>query len=101
MKIAWSEQSRRDITEAVRFWSARDPVAALRTSQTIRRQVALLKAHPELGRPGRVVDTRELVVPKTPYVVIYTVDSPRSLLIILRILRSARNWPASADEDEA
>lgn len=101
MKILWRDQSRRDVTEAVRFWSARDRATALRTSQTIRQQVVLLKAHPELGRPGRVVDTRELVVPKTPYVVIYTVDSPRNLLIILRVLHSARNWPASGDEDEA
>ncbi len=86
MKILWRDQARRDVTEGVRFWSTGDPAAALRISRAIRQQVALLRAHPDLGRPCRTVDTRELDVPKTPFVVIYTVDSHRNMLIILRVI---------------
>lgn len=34
----------------------------------ILKAVELLQAQPEMGVPGRVLGTRELVVPETPYV---------------------------------
>jgi plasmid stabilization system protein ParE len=44
-----------------------------------------------LGRPGRVEGTRELVVPRTPYIIPYTVIGDR--VMILSIIHSARQWP--------
>ena len=46
---------------------------------------------PESGRPGRVVGTRELVVPRTPFIAVYSVTVDR--LRILRILHGAQLWP--------
>lgn len=48
---------------------------------------------PELGRPGRVAHTRELVVPKSPFVVIYRLKNTR--VELLRVLHSAQRWPRS------
>jgi len=46
---------------------------------------------PGLGRPGRVEGTRELVVPRTPYIVAYTVIDDQ--VMILSVIHSSRRWP--------
>jgi toxin ParE1/3/4 len=49
--------------------------------------------HPYLGRPGRVANTRELVVTSTPFIVAYRVVSDR--IEILAVFHGARRWPDS------
>jgi toxin ParE1/3/4 len=51
----------------------------------------LLSAHPHLGRPGRVPGTREIVVPRTPYIVPYRIRNNR--IQVLRVYHGARRWP--------
>ncbi|WP_255564600.1 type II toxin-antitoxin system RelE/ParE family toxin [Mameliella sp. CS4] len=58
----------------VDYISDDNPDAALALMEEIQGKVALLPAHPERCRPGRVVGTRELVV-RPNYIVIYT-ESP-------------------------
>jgi toxin ParE1/3/4 len=72
---------------------ARDkPQAAARVVQTIHDTVDLLRRQPNLGRPGRVSGTRELVVPGTPYIVPYRVRDDE--IHILRVFHGARRWPS-------
>ncbi len=59
--------------------------------EEIRSQVAMLANHPQMGRPGRVRGTRELVVNRTPYVVAYRAAG--EVVTVLRILHGARKWP--------
>ena len=54
---------------------------------------------PGMGRPGRVPDTRELIIAGTPYIVAYTVDTNAQVVTILRLQRGARLWPESFDEE--
>jgi len=51
----------------------------------------LLPDNPEMGRPGRVPGTRELVIPRTPFIVPYRLVG--NTLQILRIYHGARRWP--------
>jgi toxin ParE1/3/4 len=51
----------------------------------------LLSQNPQLGHPGRVPGTRELVIPKTPFVIPYRVHN--DVLQILRVYHHARRWP--------
>jgi toxin ParE1/3/4 len=46
---------------------------------------------PHRGRPGRWPGTRELVIPRTPYIVPYRVQG--DLIEILRVFHGARRWP--------
>lgn len=48
-------------------------------------------ADPGLGRAGRVPETRELVIPDTPYLVPYTVRA--DVVEIHAVLHGARKWP--------
>jgi toxin ParE1/3/4 len=51
----------------------------------------MLADHPHMGRAGRVDGTRELVVARTPYLVVYRVISTE--VRIIRVLHSAQCWP--------
>jgi plasmid stabilization system protein ParE len=46
---------------------------------------------PEIGRPGRVAGTRELVVSRTPYIAAYQVADGE--IVILDVLHGAQKWP--------
>jgi toxin ParE1/3/4 len=43
------------------------------------------------GRPGRVLGTRELVVSNSPFVVAYSIEKER--IVILAIYHGAQQWP--------
>jgi addiction module RelE/StbE family toxin len=77
-----------DIHERI---AADNPMAARRVVSRIRAAVARLAASPALGRPGRVPGTRELVVPRTPYIVPYRIKE--EVIQIITILHSAQRWP--------
>lgn len=68
-----------------------DPAAAQRVMQRIVARILDLRTLPLLGRAGRCRDTRELVVPDTPYVVGYRIAGKE--IIILTILHGAQRWP--------
>ena len=71
---------------------ARDsPAAAGRLVKEIHRAAENLARFPSMGRPGRVVGTRELVVLGTPYIVPYRVRN--QAIEILRVFHTARKWP--------
>ncbi|QGM48326.1 type II toxin-antitoxin system RelE/ParE family toxin [Methylocystis heyeri] len=67
------------------------PDAALAMWDEIESQVERLKAFPNSGRPGRLKGTRELVLPRTPFVVVYRVAKTHVELI--RVLHGAQQWP--------
>ena len=78
--------------EEIHEWIAADnEAAATRMIQRIRTAVERLSALPGIGRPGRVPDTRELVISGTPYVVPYRVKG--DTVQIVTILHSAQRWP--------
>jgi toxin ParE1/3/4 len=58
-------------------------------------KATLLVAHPNLGRPGRIASTRELVVHRND-VVIY--DTEGDVVRVLRVLHTARQWPSVQEQ---
>ena len=50
-----------------------------------------LALHPEIGRPGRVEKTRELVITGLPYILPYYIE--KNEVRILAVIHSARKWP--------
>lgn len=57
----------------------------------VREAVELLQEHPNLGRPGRLAGTKELVISGTPFVAVYRVR--KGEVQILRLLHHAQRWP--------
>jgi toxin ParE1/3/4 len=94
MTILWSPEAIDDLT-SIRAYIAEDNPAAARgvVLHIIQNIEKLLSSNPQMGRPGRVPGTRELVIPKTPFVVPYRLQ--RNVIQILRVYHGARRWPES------
>ncbi len=91
MRIFWEEDAEADLDRLFAYILEDNPEAALRIVDTIRQTVQILSDHPHLGRTGRVADTKELVIPGTPYIVPYQIIEDR--IILLRVLHGAQMWP--------
>jgi len=68
-----------------------NPAAAARMVERIRAAVERLAGSPAIGRPGRVADTRELIIFGTPYIVPYRIKG--DVVQIITVLHSAQRWP--------
>ena len=73
------------------FVSEENQSAAEKQLNIIERAVEQLANFPEMGRPGRVYGTRELVIQSTPYIAAYRLKG--SIVEILALLHGARRWP--------
>ena len=92
MKIEWTILAYADLKHIHDYISEDNPQAAIAVLAAIRSAVrGQLKTSPLSGRIGRVADTRELMVPRLPYIVAYRIDA--SSVQILRVLHGAREWP--------
>ena len=91
MTIVWSRAALLDIDEIGDFLAAIDPVVERRTLARIQARATALAIYSGLGRPGRVLGTRELVVSGTSFVLVYR--ERRGGVEIANILHGARRWP--------
>lgn len=92
MNILWSPEAIEDLNALRVYISEDDPAAARRVVLHILHSIEqLLPDNPQMGRSGRVPGTRELVIPKTPFIVPYRLQ--RNVIQILRVYHGARRWP--------
>jgi toxin ParE1/3/4 len=91
MEVVWREVAVLSLERARAYIAQDNPAAAARVYDRILRSVRNLADMPHMGRPGRVEDTRELVVPDTPYIVAYTVLNEQ--VVIIAVQHSAQKWP--------
>lgn len=92
MKLEWSDLALDDLASLHAYITQENPAAARKVALAIVESVeTLLPANPHIGRPGRVSGTRELVIPRSPYLVPYRVK--HGVIQILRIYHGARAWP--------
>jgi toxin ParE1/3/4 len=92
MNPIWSPEAIADLAALRAYIAQDDPAAAQRVALLIILNIeTLLSNSPEIGRPGRVPGTRELVIPKTPYIVPYRVVG--HTIQVLRVFHGARRWP--------
>lgn len=90
MRLAWTPEALDDRRTIYAYIEADNPGAALDLDELLSEKAARLVDHPGLGRPGRVVGTRELVAHRN-YILIY--DVVGEMVRVLRVLHAARMWP--------
>jgi toxin ParE1/3/4 len=89
--VVWSPRAIGHLAGLRAYIARENPGAAARTAKTLLAVVDRLAALPNLGRPGRVSGTRELVVPGTRYVIPYRVRGER--LEIIAVFHGRQHWP--------
>lgn len=91
LTIEWTLPAIFDLQAAGNYIAKENPLAAQRMARQVEEAVEFLRDHPNLGRPGRVNDTRELVISGTPFIAIYWIRKQN--VQILRMLHHAQQWP--------
>jgi addiction module RelE/StbE family toxin len=89
LTIRWTDVAAGDLESIYEFVVQQNRSAADKVINRTLSAIDVLERFPEMGRPGRVEGTRELVV--APFIVAYRVR--RSEVQILSILHAARKWP--------
>ena len=93
MEIKWLRKALLNLDQEAEYIAKDDPQTARLIVQRIYHAVSLLRDNPSLGHPGRLPGTRELVIPKTRYIVPYRVRPRLQRIEILRVLHASRKRP--------
>ena len=91
MTLVWSRQAVADLAKLRRYLEEHNPGAASEVASRIIDAARQLEDFPGIGRPGRIAGTRELVIRKTPYLVVYRIG--REAVHLLRIFHERQRWP--------
>lgn len=93
MIIVWLKNASTTLATQLDHIAKENPTAAIEQGEIIIKQVEQLAIHPEIGRVGRKQGTRELVISRTSFIVIYRVKPAVNRVEILRVLHSSQQWP--------
>ncbi|MFD1556109.1 type II toxin-antitoxin system RelE/ParE family toxin [Paraburkholderia silviterrae] len=89
----WNQHALDDRDGNMEYVGNDSPAAAIEMDDEIERQVDALIIYPKIGRSGRILGTRELVISRTPYIAVYQLDEQERCVEILRILTNWQQWP--------
>jgi toxin ParE1/3/4 len=95
MRLVWAQHALTDRDTIFKHIEEQNSRAAVNVDHQIVNALRRLLDFPESGRPGRIVGTRELVIPRTPYIAVYSIAADR--VRILRILHGAQAWPVNVN----
>ena len=91
MKVIWFKRAIQDLRSVQAYITQDNPRAAQETISQIKDKVSLFGEQPGIGRPGRIPNTKELVIDHTPFILPYRVRNNK--IEILRVLHTSRKWP--------
>ena len=92
MRLRWSRPAEKDLDEIADFIGQDSPAAAARVVlEVIDQTESNLVRNVGIGRAGRVLGTRELIIGSLPYIVAYRVRD--GIIEVLRVLHTSRRWP--------
>ena len=93
MKVALTDAAEADLAAMYAYYAERSGPAADHVLGTILRAIDGLALFPLMGRPGEVPETRERIVTRYPYRIIYHVDEAGLVVEVWRVVHGAKQWP--------
>jgi len=91
LTLVWFKRAINDRDAQIEYIARDNPLAAVSQGDRIEEQVDMLIDHPKMGRTGRKKDTRELVISRTPFIMVYRIKGQR--IELLRLLHGSQQWP--------
>lgn len=91
MLINWLSTAEEDLLYLESWYRVNAPEYLTDVAQAIWDAANSLSSLPNRARPGAVPGTRELLVPDTPYMLVYVVTA--DTVAILRLLHQYQKWP--------
>ena len=93
MRIVLTDAAEADLAEIYAHYAERSGSAAGRVLGTVLHAINSLASFPLMGRPGEVPETRERIVTRYPYRIVYHIDQRREVVEIWRVIHRAQRWP--------
>lgn len=91
MQIVWLKKALQNLDDIAEYIAQDNPQAASQVVSLIITQINQLATQPAIGRPGRVVGTRELVITGSHYLVPYRIKNNQ--VQILRVFHTSQQPP--------
>jgi toxin ParE1/3/4 len=91
MKVVWSRRAIQHLVSLRQYIAKDSEQNAALVAKRILECIELLQTQPNMGRPGRVFGTRELVIANTPCIIPYRVRRER--LELIAVLHGHQKWP--------
>ncbi len=91
MRIRWTKSAVADLESIVNFIRTDNAEAAYGVGRELYSAAESLSSMPRRGRVGQVEGTRELVLARLPYIIVYQVLE--RYVVIVRVRHAAQEWP--------
>ena len=91
MTLKWTRRALRDMQHLHDYIADDNPAAVRRMVSRIREATSHLRRSPQIGKRGRIEDTRELVIAGTSYIMVYCLEGEQ--VQIVAVIHSAQRWP--------
>lgn len=93
IKAVWLKKALDNLDKEAEFIALENPQAARVVVANILAAVQQLALNPALGKPGRIMGTRELILADVRYIIPYRVKTKEARVEILRVFHSSRKRP--------
>ncbi|MCX7170754.1 MAG: type II toxin-antitoxin system RelE/ParE family toxin [Proteobacteria bacterium] len=91
MQVKWLRRALENLDDEAAYIAKDSPRVAAEFVVHMRDSAAMLADHPNMGRPGRISGTRELIATRFSYILPYRVRG--DIMEVLRLFHTARQWP--------
>ena len=91
--VEWSQSALDDLDNIRKYIAEENPYEAIHVLDEIESTSSVLVKFPFSGKMGRVKGTRELVIKKVHYTIIYETSGHDAM--VLRVVRQCQQWPPS------
>jgi addiction module RelE/StbE family toxin len=88
--VIWTREAEQDRTDIWDFIATDSAIAAAKMDELFSTAAERLTDYPQLGKPGEISGTRELI-PHENYRLVYEVD--RHAIWVLALIHTSRCWP--------
>jgi len=96
MHVRFTADAEADLNHISAYLTPRSPKGLERILSAIFTTSAQLEDFPFIGRDGLIEGTRELIVPRTPFILVYRI-SDAYYVDILRIYHGRQTWPPNEE----
>lgn len=93
MHVRFSNRAEADLQDIKIYLEERSPQGLERILSAIFTTTGQLESFPLIGRPGRVDNTHEITVPRTPFFIVYVINDDGYHIDIMRVMHTSRRYP--------
>ena len=98
MRVDLTDAAEADLAAIYAHVAARSGPAAERVLGSILRAINGLALFPLLGKRGEVPETRERIVTRYPYRIVYYVNERAQVVEVWRVVHTRQDWPPQSDQ---